>query len=131
MSTPGGISGISGAASWQTAATSDRSKLGTTDFLKLLVTQLQYQDPLKPMEDREFMAQIAQFSTLEQVAEQTRWARLTYSMGLIGQTVAFTGADGGVEVGKVEGARIVDGKALLFIGDRELAAEQIQYVTKP
>ena len=42
------------------------SDLGKAEFLQLLVTQFQYQDPLNPMEDKEFIAQLAQFSSLEQ-----------------------------------------------------------------
>ena len=41
--------------------------LGKVDFLRLLVTQLSHQDPLNPMKDTEFVAQLAQFSSLEQL----------------------------------------------------------------
>ena len=41
--------------------------MGKEEFLKLLITQLQHQDPTSPMEDREFIAQMAQFSELEQM----------------------------------------------------------------
>ncbi|MEI8015899.1 MAG: flagellar hook capping FlgD N-terminal domain-containing protein [Nitrospira sp.] len=47
----------------------DPTALGQDDFLKLLVTQLQNQDPLKPMDNQDFIAQTAQFSQLNQMTE--------------------------------------------------------------
>ncbi|MDQ7031563.1 MAG: flagellar hook assembly protein FlgD [Desulfonauticus sp.] len=49
-------------------ATGDQKQLGKNDFLKLLVTQLEHQDPLNPMDDKDFIAQLAQFSSLEQMS---------------------------------------------------------------
>ncbi|MBO1510408.1 flagellar hook assembly protein FlgD [Metabacillus bambusae] len=47
------------------------SSLGKDEFLKILMAQLQNQDPLNPMEDKEFIAQMAQFSTLEQTTNMS------------------------------------------------------------
>ncbi|MGE7089890.1 flagellar hook assembly protein FlgD [Lysinibacillus sp. NPDC048646] len=48
------------------------SELGKDAFLQLLITQLQHQDPTNPMDDREFIAQMAQFSSLEQMQNMTK-----------------------------------------------------------
>ena len=48
------------------------SGLGKDAFMQILVTQMQNQDPTKPMEDREFIAQMAQFSSLEQMQNMTK-----------------------------------------------------------
>lgn len=56
--------------STRTASSSPKtSGLGMDAFLQLLVTQLQHQDPLDPMDDKEFVAELAQFSSLEQLTE--------------------------------------------------------------
>jgi flagellar basal-body rod modification protein FlgD len=95
------------------------------DFLNILVTQLRYQDPLNPMDDKEFIAQLAQFSALEQMTEQTRWTQMTYALGMVGQMVMYRTDQGEVDVGTVRSMRMIDGKPMLSLGDSEIRLDQV------
>jgi flagellar basal-body rod modification protein FlgD len=80
--------------------------LDRNDFLKILITQLSHQDPTQPMEDKEFVAQMAQFSSLEQMTNMseglTKVADLisrSQAVGLLGKPVEVS--DGGNAVSGV------------------------------
>ena len=61
------VSNVSGVSGFDTTINNESNTLGRDTFLKLLVAQLQHQDPLSPLENTEFTAQMAQFSSLEEL----------------------------------------------------------------
>ncbi|GHV40692.1 flagellar hook capping protein [Synergistales bacterium] len=98
------VNGISGISSDQlnSASKAVSNELGKDAFLKLLIAELSNQDPMDPMSDREFIAQMAQFSSLEQMTNMAKAFEGMSSMqeysavSYIGKVVAFQfeGADG-------------------------------------
>ena len=109
----------------QEAATKN-AELGKDQFLKLFVAQLQHQDPMNPMENADFMGQMASFSTLEQVtnmasANQAMAANLhlSQSVGLIGRTVTWTDENDASHTGVVEKVSQKDGFPVLTVSGTE------------
>lgn len=130
-----GVSGVNSSTrtstSTATASSGMAQQLGSQEFLQLLVTQLRYQDPLNPIDDRDFLAQLAQFTALEQMTEQARWAKMTFGLGLVGNQVTYRTDEGEVLTGVVEALRIESGTPLLSLGDREITLDQVLGATWP
>src|SRR3954466_15095585 len=104
-------------------AKSAAQTLGKDDFLKLLVGQLQHQDPLAPSDDQQWIGQMAAFSQLEQVsntAETTQKIVDTLNtngtLSLIGRTVTYIDETGAAHTGKVDTVDMAGGKATLTVG---------------
>jgi flagellar basal-body rod modification protein FlgD len=112
---------------------SSQNTLDKDDFLKILITQLQNQDPTNPMEDKEFISQMAQFSTLEQMTNMTKGfgelsglLNSSQATSMLGKTVAIQdGADTVYGVVK----EVVRGEfPMVMVDNRYFDFEQIQKV---
>jgi flagellar basal-body rod modification protein FlgD len=79
--------------------------MGKDEFLKILITQLSHQDPTQPMQDKEFIAQMAQFSSLEQMTNVSSEISKVAALLEKGQAVSLLGRT--VEI--AAGSRIVEG----------------------
>jgi flagellar basal-body rod modification protein FlgD len=109
--------------------------LGQEDFLKLLSVQFQSQDPMKPMEDTAFIAQMAQFSSLQQsqtLAQQMTQMRsgqdVVTASNYIGRQVTVDAGDGKLVKGHVDGVEITDGVPRLTIGNFTYPLSSVLYV---
>ena len=108
----------------ETTRTSDKDI-----FLNLLVTQMQYQDPLEPQDNSEFLSQMAQFTTLEIMENMGFSSEMTQANTMIGKMVSATNADGDTGVGLVDGVKVISGEVYVVMGDQDIELGKVQGVT--
>lgn len=109
------------------------SDLDKDAFLRLLVTQLQYQDPLDPMDNTEFVSQMAQFTALEQMNNLNNTMTNSQAYSMIGRTVyaqVYNEKTNKYEEigGTVDSITIKKSGAYLNIGDKEVAYNDVKEV---
>ncbi len=135
MTTP--VSGITAAlaAPAPVAPAAKPDAMGKDAFLKLLVAQLKYQNPLSPADGAEFMAQTAQFTVVEKLDELSKQNaellssnRALSASGLIGREVVYAGLDGTDVVATVTGVRFDAGGPVLKTGDTEVSLAGVKEV---
>ena len=119
----------------EAAAKAAEKNMGKDTFLKLLVAQMKYQNPMSPTDGTQFLAQTAQFSMVEKLellaAQSTALLdaqRSTGATGLLGQKVIATGSDGKDVTGIVTGMRITADGPVLKIGAAEVAYDRVKEV---
>ena len=120
------------AATGATGTPSADDQLGKDTFLKLMVAQLRYQDPLNPTDSADFLAQSAQFTSLEKletVASQSAQAfaaQLAFgASSLVGRPVTYTAADGTEASGSVASVRFTATGPLLDVDGTQVSLDSI------
>jgi flagellar basal-body rod modification protein FlgD len=119
-----------------------KTTLGSEDFMKLLAVQFQQQDPMKPMEDTAFIAQMAQFSALDQSSSFVRELGIlraeqqqVLAQGYLGRQLTVSDGQGGVVTGEVVGIERASDGPRVVIGENSYALSSVllmePVVTKP
>jgi flagellar basal-body rod modification protein FlgD len=121
VGTTTGTTGTTGASG--SSAETFGAGMGKDTFLKLLVAQLRYQNPLAPTDSQQYMAQMAQFTTVEKLAdiqksqgELATWQRTVAGQGMIGKQITATSANGDV-TGRVTGMKLTDAGPRLVLSN--------------
>ena len=132
----GGIGGVGAAAA--PAETAALQGLDKDAFLKLLVAQLRYQNPMSPMDGQEYLAQAAQFAAVERLeglaqaqSEMVAYQKVLISSTLVGKQVKGTDELGEVVEGTVRSVSFAGGNAVLDVDGSKVGLDSVTQVTPP
>jgi flagellar basal-body rod modification protein FlgD len=128
-----GTTGIGGvAAGLKPAETAAMQGIDKDAFMKLLVAQLRYQNPMSPTDPNQFMAQSAQFTMVEKLTQladsQTESVSLQRNLtaaALIGRDVEWQGTDGARDHGVVTGTKVTADGPILVVGTKDIPFAQL------
>jgi flagellar basal-body rod modification protein FlgD len=119
----------------QPNAVVSKNKLEEADFMSLLITQLKSQDPTKPLDDKEFIGQMASFTSLKQMNELTanfknltKEFSFTKAVSMVNRAVTYTDPSGNVNEGVVQSIKVKNGESFLNIDGAEVAMESVSEV---
>ena len=123
MASANPVTGVFGYSTPTTSSAQSSNGMGKDTFMKLLVAQMRQQNPMEPTDDKEMIAQMTQFSMLEQItnmatanADLAAAGRMSQAVTLIGRTVTYLDSDGHTQTGTVEQVAVVDGAPSLTVG---------------
>lgn len=124
-----------GTTSKTSAAIGAAAGMGKDDFMQLLIAQLKNQDPMKPMEDKEFITQLAQFSSLEamekmttQMEDLTSSQMLVEAATLIGKQITAKLPTGEVVTGTISQVKMLSGKPTAVVNGKEIETSLITQI---
>lgn len=108
--------------------------LGVDDFLNLMVAELQNQDFMNPVDNSQYVAQMAQFANLQQMQELASYSKTNYVTSLVGKNVTaakFT-VSGNLDkvTGNISKVSLVDNDFKVFIGNKSFSLSQIMEVNE-
>lgn len=120
---------------WMAPVPKGESELGQEEFLQLIIAQMRNQNPMDPMSDTDFIAQMAQFDTLTQMRHMNEalvvlqgLSELTQASSLIGRTVTAVDADGNDITGTVSRVQVVDGVPMLEVNGETVDIYKVKEV---
>ncbi len=127
-------SATSAASAYTSSATTPQlpqQTINQDDFLKLLVAQLSAQDPMNPVSDTDFAAQMAQFSTLQQTQTMQKDMSGMQAASLLGKNVEVQNAKGQIDIGAVSAITLQSGTPSVIVNGQSYDLSQILAVSQP
>lgn len=115
------------------SSSGSNSALGQNSFLQLMMTQMQYQDPLQPQDNSQFLAQLAQYTSVEQMTNvATEDQQVAQAMSvleahqLLGTSVTVSNADGSTTSGTVSSVKFTNGTPELVVNGTAYGLDALQ-----